>query len=169
MIETADLVLDKAKPSDWEAMYRNVWSQPFCAKYMFWDLTTGEAEARARMARTIEFQKTHDAWLVYRRADGEAIGFAGVELRSPTLASEAGICLGPAWAGRGYGKQILSVLMAYARETLGAEDFAAAARAENAASNALIRSLGFAPVGTEDGIDTRNSSPYRLLIYRRRL
>lgn len=34
MFETKDLFLDKAKPSDWVAMYKNVWSQPESAKYM---------------------------------------------------------------------------------------------------------------------------------------
>ena len=28
MIETESLILDKAKFSDWEDMYRNVWSRP---------------------------------------------------------------------------------------------------------------------------------------------
>ncbi len=40
MIETKDLILDKAKFSDWKEMYYNVWSQPESAKYMVWDITT---------------------------------------------------------------------------------------------------------------------------------
>lgn len=35
MLETKDLIIDKAKPSDWEAMYRNVWSHPESAKCMY--------------------------------------------------------------------------------------------------------------------------------------
>lgn len=36
MLETKDLILDKAKFSDWEDMYHNVWSQPESAKHMIW-------------------------------------------------------------------------------------------------------------------------------------
>lgn len=79
MLETKDLVLDKAKPSDWSAMYKNVWSQPESAKYMAWRVTTNEDEAQIRMQKTIEFQKRHDTYLVYEKASGEAIGFAGIE------------------------------------------------------------------------------------------
>lgn len=31
MLQTRDLILDKARESDWEDMYRNVWSRPECA------------------------------------------------------------------------------------------------------------------------------------------
>lgn len=34
MIETANLILDKAKLSDWKEMYENVWSRAESAKYM---------------------------------------------------------------------------------------------------------------------------------------
>ena len=42
MLETKDLILDKAEFSDWEAMYRNVWSHPECARYMLWNLTESD-------------------------------------------------------------------------------------------------------------------------------
>lgn len=45
MLETKDLILDKAKFSDWEGMYENVWSHPESAKYMLWKLTTNEDDA----------------------------------------------------------------------------------------------------------------------------
>ena len=76
MIETKDLILDKAKLEDWRAMYRNVWSRPESFRYMVLELTTDEEEARERMRRTIEFQKSHEAYTVFLRSTGEAIGFA---------------------------------------------------------------------------------------------
>ena len=104
MFETKDLFLDKAKPSDWVAMYKNVWSQPESAKYMAQRVTTSEDEAKIRMQKTIEFQKTHDTYLIYEKVSGEAIGFAGIEQLGPYTYQEAGICLGPKFVGKGYGK-----------------------------------------------------------------
>ena len=79
MIETESLILDKAKFSDWKEMYCNVWSQPESAKYMEWNITTSEENAKIRIMKTIAFQKEHDTYLVYEKSSGKAIGFAGVE------------------------------------------------------------------------------------------
>ena len=66
MIETESLILDKAKYSDWKEMYCNVWSQPESAKYMEWNITTSEENAKIRIMKTIAFQKEHDTYLVHR-------------------------------------------------------------------------------------------------------
>lgn len=57
MLETQDLLLDKAKFPDWEPMYRNVCSYPESARYMMWSVTTSEEDAKVRIQKTIEFQK----------------------------------------------------------------------------------------------------------------
>ena len=51
MIETTDLILDKAKYSDWEAMFKNVWSHEQSARYMFWEVTKTEEEAKDRIRK----------------------------------------------------------------------------------------------------------------------
>ena len=79
MLECEDVILDKARIRDWRDMYENVWSRPESARYMFWKLTENEEDAYHRMERTIEFEKSHDAYLVYERRSGKAIGFAGAE------------------------------------------------------------------------------------------
>lgn len=168
MLETKDLILDKARFEDWEAMYRNVWRHPESARYMMWRVTADPADAPERMRRTMEFQKSHDTYLVYLKATGEAIGFAGVEQMGPALWEEAGICLGPDFVGRGYGKQLLQCLADYAK-TLGAEEFVCWAREENTASRALIASLGFAPAGAEERVDERDGSAYLNLKFWRAL
>lgn len=78
-METKDLLLEKAKYEDWESIYRNVWSRPETAKYMLWKVTTDEEGARERIKRSIAWQENHDAWLVYEKASGQAVGFAGIE------------------------------------------------------------------------------------------
>ena len=106
-----DVVLGKARLQDWEDMYRNVWSRPETARFMLWRVTKDEEAAKARMKRTIAYEKTHDTYLVYERKSGQAIGFAGIEEVSPHVFQEAGIALGPEYAGRGYGKQVLQILL----------------------------------------------------------
>lgn len=90
MIETESLILDKAKFSDWKEMYCNVWSQPESAKYMEWNITTSEENAKIRIMKTIAFQKEHDTYLVYEKATGKAIGFAGVEKSNLTSIRKQG-------------------------------------------------------------------------------
>ena len=103
MLETERLYLAKARESDWEPMLRNVWSHPESARYMTWRVTETEEDAKARILRTLEFQKTHNTYFVYEKASGEPIGFAGAEEIEPGVWEESGICLGPAFTGKGYG------------------------------------------------------------------
>ena len=168
MLETKDLILDRGKFEDWEAMYRNVWRHPESAKYMLWRVTEHIEDAPDRMRRNIEWQKVHDTYFVYLKATGEAIGFAGVERISPTLWEEGGICLGPDFVRKGYGRQILQCLLDYAKAQ-GAEEFVAYAREKNAASRALIASMGFAQTGSEERVDDRDGSAYTMLKFRRAL
>ncbi len=166
MPETKDLKLEKGRLSDWEDMFLNVWSRPECARYMFWDLTPDAEAARSRMERTVRFQESHPhAWTVYGKADGRAIGFAGVDPEDDDTAAEQGICLCPEYWGRGYGTQILEALTAYARSELGAKRFICRCRPENAVSRRLIEKCGFQLIGEESVFDHRDGSPCVLLCY----
>lgn len=169
MIETKDLIIDKAKFSDWEDMYKNVWSQPECAKYMMWRLTESEEDAKIRIQKTIEFQKNHDTYFVYEKDSGKAIGFAGVEKVFSYAYEEAGICLGSGYMGKGYGKQILKALMDYVKKEFDAKEFLYSTREENTASKKLAASFGFTLVGSEDKIDDRDGHVYKMLRYRKSL
>lgn len=169
MIETESLILDKAKISDWKDMYENVWSHPESAKYMTWRVTTNEEDAKLRILKTIDFQKTHDTYLVYERSSGRAIGFAGVERLEPLVYQEAGICLGPAYVGKGLGKQILQALIRYCKEEFGAREFVYSTRDENKASRRLASSFGFLLISSESKVDIRDGHSYRLLTYRLKL
>ena len=169
MIETERLILDKAKFSDWREMYDNVWSRPESAEYMSWRVTTSEEEARSRIMRTIAFQREHDTYLVYEKAAGRAIGFAGVEEAGPSIYQEAGICLGPDYTGRGFGKEIVLALMRYCLEQFGAKEFLYSTREENLASNGLAKSLGFTLVSSESRLVETDGHRYTFLRYSIRL
>ncbi len=165
MIETKSLILDKAKFSDWKEMYDNVWSRPESAKYMAWKITTSEEDAKIRIRKSIAFQKEHDTYVVYEKASGKAIGFAGVEEIEPYIYQETGICLGPDYVGKGLGKQILQGLIQYCREELGAREFRYSTREENRASNQLAKSLGFTMTSSEYKMCSKDGRCYNYVQY----
>ena len=165
MIETESLILDRAKFSDWKEMYRNVWSQPESARYMAWSITTSEEAAKIRIVKTIAFQKEHDTYVVYEKSSGKAIGFAGVEKLEPCIYQEAGICLGPNYVGKGFGRQILQGLIQYCKEQFGAKEFIYSTRDENTASNRLAKSFGFLLISSVAKIDSKDGHSYNLLQY----
>ena len=149
MIETKDLILDKAKYGDWEKIFKNVWSRAEIAKYTVWRVSESAEDAKERILKTIEFQKNHDTYFVYEKSSGDPIGFAGVEKVAPEIYEEAGICLGPDYTGKGYGKQILNCLVDYCKREFGAKEFIYTAREDNEVSIRLAKSLGFRKTGTE--------------------
>lgn len=170
MIETADLILRKAVFQDWKGMYQNIWCHAVSAKYMVWTVTTSEEAAIARMERTIAFQATHEHhWTVVEKKSAQPIGWAGVSMLDPGVCGETGIAIGPAFVGKGYGKQLLSALTDYARDHLGASRFVACCRAENIASKRMQISCGFRFTHCEKAIDPRNQLPYILEYYEKEL
>lgn len=165
MLETKDLILDKAKFPDWKGMYKNVWCHSECAKYMAWQVTQNEEDAKIRIQRTIEFQKTHDTYVVYEKATGEAIGFAGVEKLTSDVFMETGICLGIDYQRKGYGTQILKCLIKYCKEQFHAKEFIYSTRENNEASKRLAFSLGFGLKISEEKTDERSGQAYILQKY----
>ncbi len=169
MIETTDLIMEKARFSDWKGMLKNVWSHPESAQYMMWNVTTEEEDAKIRIQKTIEFQKTHDTYLVYEKKSHQPIGFAGIELLEEFVVQEAGICLGPDYVRRGYGKQILAGLIQYSKEKYNAKEFIYSTREKNIASKMLAESFGFEAFASEEKKDDRNGESYRMIHYRLKL
>jgi len=124
ILETKDLIIKKGEFKDWHDMYYKLWCHTESAKYMLWNVTTSEEAAKARMERTIAYEAAHPyEWLVYEKCSGQAIGFAGLEKLEEQVCGETGIAIGPAFVGKGYGKQILNALIGFAREELGAKKF----------------------------------------------
>jgi RimJ/RimL family protein N-acetyltransferase len=170
MPETKDLILRKAVLSDWQSMYRNIWSRPESAKYMVWDVTASEEEAVARMERTIAFQSARDYhWTVVEKSSGQAIGWAGMQQRSPGVWSETGIAIGPDFTGKGYGKQLLQFLTDYARDELEATEFTACCRPENIPSQRMQLACGFTYTHSETVLHPRDHVPYTVAHYKKDL
>ena len=170
MPETKDLILRKAVMDDWRNMLDNIWRHPQSAKYMVWDITTTEADAIARMERTIAYQATHDYhWTVVEKLSGQAIGWAGMEKHSDDVWGETGIAIGPAFTGKGYGKQLLNFLTEYSKAHFGAKRFVACCRRENLISKRLQLSCGFTFTHSEEVMHPRDHVPYILDHYAKEL
>lgn len=77
-MEAEDIILKKGVFEDWRALYKNILSREESARYMLWNPIHDEEYARENARKMIKFQKNHDAWLVYEKMSGQAIGWTGV-------------------------------------------------------------------------------------------
>lgn len=150
-LETEDLILRKARFDDWKPMYENVWRHESAARYMTWDVTHSESEARERMERTIRYQQNGGLSFIVTLA-GEPIGFAGVTERSPGVYEDTGGCLGPDFQRKGYGKQMLAALERLVF-SLGAKVFIVTHHRDNIPSKKVILSRGFRYTHSEERDD----------------
>ncbi len=166
IIETEDLILRKPEYDDWKSMYRNLWSHAESAKHMLWKPTESEEDARLKMERSVAYAEKHpEQYIVCEKRSGEAIGFAGIEQIGEGIFEDTGIALGPAFVGRGYGKQILMALVEYVKETYHATRFVCSCRRANVASAKLQLSCGFTYTYSEDKVDSRTGERYILDYY----
>ena len=163
--KTKDLILKKAEFEDWKTIYYNLWRHKESAKYMLWQPTETDEDAKDRMKRTIAFEEKPEnkyALFVYLKKTGEAIGFAGMRELEPGIYEETGIALGPEFVQKGYGRQILTTLLEEAGK-LGAKEFHACNRIGNAASRVLQLSCGFVFDSlSEEKTDPRTGETYVL-------
>lgn len=166
MRETKDLILKKAELSDWKDMCHNLWQHEESAKYMLWNPTKSEEDAKIRIQKTIAYQaKEPYSYLVYEKKSGKAIGFAGMTEIAENIYEDTGIAVGPMFVHKGYGKQILEKFVHLAFDELGAEKFVTSCRSENIASKRLQLSCGFTYSYSENRVDPRDGTEYVLEFY----
>ena len=142
-IETRTLVLRKARDTDLETIWKNVWSDEKLAEKMLWQPTRTLEEARERMLRTKQYQSVYDAFFVCLKENDEPIGFAGIREDSPGEFEETGICICAREQGKGFGREVLEALIDLAFETHKGQVFYYSCFRGNAPSEALCRSCGF--------------------------
>ena len=161
MLETKDLIIKKCEQKDWKDLYNNIWRHSESAKYMLWNVTTSEEAAKERMERTLAYEAAHPySWMVYEKKSGQAIGWAGMEEIEDGVYEDQGIAIGPAFVGKGYGKQIVNAMVDFARDELGAKKMVLSYRSQNIASRRLQESCGFRYYHSEERVDPRNGEPY---------
>ena len=137
------IVLRKARESDWLPMWKNVWGDPAVYEWMLYQPTQTEEEARERCLRSIAYQRENYAWFIALKETDEAIGLAAIKENDPGHFEESGIGIGTRFQGRGYGKEILALLLDLAFRELGAADFRYGCFRENVRSRKLAESFGF--------------------------
>ena len=102
----------------------------------------------------------------YQRPASRVYSFASFNLRNLLYLI---IALGPEYVGKGYGKQILRLLLEYCASTMGSEEFYYSTQAVNQASRALALSCGFSYHHSEQRIDLQSGEPYELEVYHKKL
>ena len=137
------IVLRKAKERDSLSMLWNVWGDEAVYRWMLYRPTLTEEEAADRCRRSIRYQKDHYAWFVAMKDTDEAVGLCAVTEKEPGHFEDSGICIGKKYQGRGYGQEIVSLLLALAFEQLGALDFRYGYFEDNLRSEKLAEKFGF--------------------------
>lgn len=144
MIETKDLILRQGSIEDGPVLYQDLWSRPEVFRYLF---SRPSPDPEAGMARTAAYAQMHKEvgteFFVCEKATGEAIGIAGIKELSPNQWTVTDVAVGPAFQGKGYGKQIVAALLSLAFETHAADEVSYDCFAENTASRALALACGF--------------------------
>lgn len=166
-IETAHLVLRKAREEDLPAIWRNVWSDEKLAQLMLWKPTKTREEAVKRMERTMAYQKENDAFFVCLKSSDEPIGFAGMAETGQGEYEETGICIAQDRQNRGFGKEVLRALVTLAFDTLGGRSFLYGCFHENLASAALCKGCGFSYSHSREQIRNWDGYAYRCDYYKR--
>lgn len=82
-------------------------------------------------------------FLVYDKETDEAIGFAGIKKVSNSDYAESGLCIARKCQGKGYGKELLLLLLSIVFDELHGDKFIYAAMEGNTVSINLCRSCGF--------------------------
>ena len=164
-LETPNLILRKARLTDLDSIYNNVWSSTSLNKYMFWETTLTKEDALKRLLRTIQFQSNHFEYFICDKKTDEAIGFAGMELFQDNVYSEIGICLAEKYQHCGYGKEVLGALEKLAFDELKGERFLYGFLEGNVPSMKLCISMGFKYLDTQKRIRERDHRIFNKICY----
>lgn len=141
--EAKHIYLKKASMDDTAAMYQNVWSDRDISRYMNFKPIDNLDDAKIMMEQSIEYQKHSMSFLVYDKETDEAIGFAGIKKVSESDYAESGLCIARKCQGKGYGKELLLLLLNIVFDELHGDKFIYAAMKENVVSINLCRACGF--------------------------
>ena len=141
-LEGRKIRLRKAREEDTLSMLENVWGDEAVYRWMLFPPTLTPEDALERCRRSIEYQKDHLAYFVALADTDEAIGLCAVKEDTPGHFEESGIGIGKKHQGKGFGKEILSLLLNLSFQ-LGAKDFRYGYFRENEPSKKLAESFGF--------------------------
>ncbi len=137
------IILRKARETDYKSMWKHVWGDEEVYRWMLFQPTLTEAEAQDRCRRSMAYQKDHMAWFVALKDTDEAVGLCAIRENEPGHYEEAGLCIGKAFQGKGYGKEIVSLMLEVCFDRLGAEDVRYGYFRDNLKSRKTAEHFGF--------------------------
>ncbi len=115
ILEGQNIRLRKAGEDNDQSMLKHVWGDEAVYRWMLFPPAGTEEDARERCRRSMDYQKEHYAWFVALKETDEAIGLCAIRENEPGHFEEGGICVGTAFQGKGYGKEIVALLHLGAR------------------------------------------------------
>ena len=137
------IILRKARLEDLDSMWNNIWQDKELAKFMLWKPVENIEEAKIRLQKTIEYQKSNLAFYICLEETDEVIGFLGAVDTGDCIFEDTGICIASKYQGKGFGKQAMQLLLKMIFEELGGKEFIYSCFEENKKSQRLCESLGF--------------------------
>lgn len=149
-VEGEHIVLRKAKEDDYRSMLKHIWGNEKVYQWMLFKPTYTEKEAIERCHRSIEYQKDNFAYFVALKDTDEAIGLCAIRELEPGHFEESGIGVGSEFQGKGYGKEIVSLLLKLGFTELGAIDFRYGYFQDNIRSKKIAEYFGFKYDHTEE-------------------
>ena len=149
-LEGKNIVLRKARVSDYKSIYKHILSDEDIYKWMLIDPLFNEEDAIERINEIIEIQKNTYTYFVALKATDEAIGICGINEISKGNYEETGICISKEYQTKGFGKELLSLLLDLAFNKLNAKTFTYAHFKDNNKSKMLAMHFGFEYSHTEE-------------------
>lgn len=140
---TKNLVLRKARETDLDKIWNNVWRDEKIAENMLWEPTLNIDDVTLRLKRTIKYQKDNYAYFVCLKETDEPIGFAGIYEKENNIYEESGICISRKYQGKGYAKEVVEVLKKLVFEELKGDKFLYGCFSINESSRRVCLSQGF--------------------------
>ncbi len=146
---TPRLRLDALTPADAFALY-SLMREPEVTRFLSLETLGSEHEAAEMLARfaSVRVERDELRWAMRRKSDGRMIGMLKLQgAQSPRRRAEVGYVVARAAWRQGYAREAVGALLAHAFGTLQLNRVEALVYAENEASRALLRSLGFSEEG----------------------
>ncbi|GEM_PF-564745 len=137
------IVLRKARMEDLDDIFPAIYGDAELLETMFMNLSPDREAAKARLARTIEMQKDKPLYFCALKDTDTVIGLGGMFEKEPGKFSEAGLAIARPHQNRGYGKEMLALLLEEAFLHQNADCFCYDCMAHNAQTKALPKFFGF--------------------------
>lgn len=158
-LETERLILRRFTLDDAQAMFRNWASDPEVTKYLKWPTHESVDISRYVIRDWIEGYESKNKynWAIELKSLGEPIGSTGtVKVDEDTNTVEIGYCLGKKWWHKGYASEVLTRLVRFFIEEVGANRIEARFDPRNVNSGKVMMKAGLKYEGTLRLADRNN-------------